>query len=78
MTRSLKASIMLGFVDVFVKKDSDDELKSFKWECANVVNCSWILGSLDPYMDLSTLVLLILSLLRKVISSDEWVSYIFI
>ncbi|XP_052622644.1 uncharacterized protein LOC111911314 [Lactuca sativa] len=47
MVRSLKARNKLGFVEGIVKKDSTDELKSSKWERANAVVCSWILGSLS-------------------------------
>lgn len=47
MIRSLKARNKLGFVEGTVKKDSSDEPKSLKWEHANVVVCSWILGYLS-------------------------------
>ncbi|KAI3508512.1 hypothetical protein L1887_23520 [Cichorium endivia] len=47
MTRSLKGRNKLGFSDGSLVKPTDDESKSLKCECANVVVCSWILGSLS-------------------------------
>lgn len=47
MIRILKAINKLGLVDGIVVKDSTDELKSLKWERANVIVCSWILRSLS-------------------------------
>lgn len=38
MTRSLKALNKLEFIDGTVKKDSDDKLKTLKWERANVTS----------------------------------------
>ncbi|KAI3781841.1 hypothetical protein L2E82_11867 [Cichorium intybus] len=47
MTRSLKGRNKLGFVDGSVIKPTDDNAKILKWERANAVVCSWILGSLS-------------------------------
>lgn len=47
MTRSLKGRNKLGFVDGSVIKPIDNTIKCLKWERANAVVCSWILGSLS-------------------------------
>ena len=46
MTRALKSRYKLGFVEGTVVRPTDDPIKQSKWERANVVVCSWILGSL--------------------------------
>lgn len=44
MIRALKGRNKLGFVDGTLKKPVDDETKSKKWDRANAIVCSWILG----------------------------------
>lgn len=44
MTRALKAKNKHCFVDGTVTKVENDPIKSLKWERANVVVCSWLLG----------------------------------
>lgn len=47
MLRSLKARNKLGFIDGTLKNPTDDPNISLKWERANAVVCSWILGSIS-------------------------------
>ena len=50
IVNSLKAWNKLGFVDGTIKRDTTDAAKSSKWECVNVVVCSWILCSLSEFI----------------------------
>lgn len=47
MVRALKARNKLGFVDGTVSKPVKDPVKESKWERANAITCSWILGSIS-------------------------------
>ena len=47
MIRALKARNKLGFTDGTVTKPVNDSVKASKWERANAVICSWILGSIS-------------------------------
>lgn len=47
MTRGLKARNKLGFADGTITKPKDDSSKILKWERANAVTSSWILGSIS-------------------------------
>lgn len=47
MTRALKGRNKLGFAEGSVFKPTDDISECLKWERANAVVCSWILGSLS-------------------------------
>lgn len=47
MTRGIKAQNIQGFGDGTITKPKDDPSKSLKWERANVVTSSWILGSIS-------------------------------
>lgn len=47
MLRCLKAQNKQGFVDCTLTLDKTESSKTSKWERANVVVCTWILGSIS-------------------------------
>lgn len=47
MIRALKARSKLRFTDGNIPKPTNDPVKDSKWEHANAITCSWILGSIS-------------------------------
>ena len=47
MIRALKARNKLGFADDTLPKPKNESITELKWEHANAVTCSWILGSIS-------------------------------
>lgn len=46
MVRALKDRNKLGFTNGIISKPANDPIEESKWEHANTITCSWILGSI--------------------------------